>query len=156
MPYIYVPDNGFEENEDMKTRAENACRDRLPDKEEKRYCENVGKALDTVSEKLYSKGEEIAPPDYISKFHLDRLREGVRFLTDENSEVFTNFFKETGFGIGGTQYKDVTEFFNRVFGKETVLINGVEFLNFPSILRVIGDNEDRINMPCAKADILAI
>ncbi|MGB2631114.1 MAG: diphthine--ammonia ligase, partial [Candidatus Omnitrophota bacterium] len=105
----------------------------------------VNKLLDIMSEKVYSRGTETTPPDYISRFHLDRLREGVQLLIDDKSSIFVDFLKDRIFKAGGVEYKNVTDFFRKAFSNETVVVNGVELLNFPSILRAISDNEEAIN-----------
>ena len=97
------------------------------------YAEETGKItqdlLSLLSKDVYSKGSQKAPEKYISTWHLNRLRQGIGLLVDNPD----------------AKYKDSTEFFKKIFDYKTVKINGIEFLNFPSLLDIIHQNEEEIN-----------
>ena len=97
----------------------------------------TNKLLYVLSDEVYSKGSQETPEKYLSKWHLDRLRQGMLLL-------IKNQYNEE-FEISNSKYRNLSEFFKKVFDYERVDINGVEFLNFPFLLDVIQKNEEEMN-----------
>lgn len=120
---------------------------RLPDG--KTYIEEAkkitNKLLTILSEEVYSKGGQKTPEKYLSIWHLDRLKQGIELLTNNQSNIFSSYIKDRELKVSNIKYKDLTEFFKKVFDYKTVRINGAEFLNFPYLLRVIDQNKEEIN-----------
>lgn len=105
----------------------------------------VNRLLDILSGEVYSVGNIAAPKRYVSEWHLGRLRQGLRLLTDDKSDVFPAYMRGRKFKAGGVEYEDITGFFRQVSGHETVMINGATLMNFPAMLSVIERNEEEIN-----------
>ncbi len=97
----------------------------------------TNKLLNILSDEVYSKGSQETPEKYISKWHLDRLRQGMQLL-------IKNQYDEE-FKISNSKYRNLSEFFKKVFGYDKVNINGIEFLNFPFLLNIIQKNEEKMN-----------
>ena len=90
----------------------------------------VNNLLTNLTETVYSRGSQETPEKYVSVWHLDRLRQGIDLLVNNQDEQLSH---------------TLSDFFKKLFDYETITINGFEFLNFPKMLALIKENEDYIN-----------